>query len=273
MSEAPQTQPPTGGTAQPPEPAKPAKEKWSGQITIADRGVLPRNVEEMEKVAIVFSKSGLVPAAFANNPAAVFTALQLGFELGMRPMQALRSIMVIDGRPTVFGDAMLALCKQSGVFDHQRYKVEWTGKGETRVCAVTVARLGCPPFTATFSLADAKQAGLLGKKGSMYQFWPDRMLRARALAFALREVFTEILMGMYAAEELQDSPKYIDNTAGTPTETAEPNPAQLPQTQTGRLADTLIGAIPAQSVPAPTQTPVTEETAPLAEGTATNGPM
>ena len=47
-------------------------------------------------------------------------AVQLGSEVGLRPMQALQNIAVINGRPAVWGDALPGLCKASPVYDTSR---------------------------------------------------------------------------------------------------------------------------------------------------------
>ena len=54
-----------------------------------------------------------------------------------------------------------------------------------------------------FSMQDAKQAGLTGKQGPWSQY-PRRMLQMRARAFALRDVFADVLRGVHVAEEAQD---------------------------------------------------------------------
>jgi len=75
--------------------------------------------------------------------------------------------------------------------------------GDTAWCKVK--RRGEPEQVRTFSQADAKQAGLAGKSGPWSQY-PKRMRQLRARAFALRDVFPDVLKGMPVAEEVMDLP-------------------------------------------------------------------
>ena len=54
-------------------------------------------------------------------------------------------------------------------------------------------------------MEDAKRAGLYGKQGPWQQY-PKRMLQMRARAWALRDVFPDVLRGVHVAEEAQDLP-------------------------------------------------------------------
>ncbi len=76
-----------------------------------------------------------------------------------------------------------------------------TAEGDTAVCRIK--RNGQPEEVRTFSQADAKAAGLAGKSGPWSQY-PARMRQMRARAFALRDVFADVLKGLAVAEELQD---------------------------------------------------------------------
>jgi hypothetical protein len=133
-------------------------------------------------------------------------------------MQSLQSIAVINGRPTIWGDAALALVQSSPVCEYVREYTEGDGDSLTAVCEVQ--RRGYPqPTVARFSVADAKTAKLWGKRGRDGQDtpWvthPKRMLELRARGFALRNAFADALRGLITAEEAQDYP--------TPATTIEP---------------------------------------------------
>jgi hypothetical protein len=78
------------------------------------------------------------------------------------------------------------------------------GEGDRVVATCTAQRRGYPaPITSTFSVADAKAAGLWGKQGPWSQY-PKRMLAMRARGFALRNAFADVLRGLVTAEEAQD---------------------------------------------------------------------
>lgn len=151
--------------------------------------------------ALTFSKhladSDLVPKDFKGKPANCLIAMQWGAELGLKPLQSLQNLAVINGRPALWGDAVIALVMASPVCEY----VTEDDDGHTAYCRVK--RKGGPEQVRTFSIEDAQKAGLLGKQGPWTQY-PKRMRQMRARAFALRDVFPDVLRGMPVAEELQD---------------------------------------------------------------------
>ncbi|MGE4072698.1 MAG: hypothetical protein AB7E72_16135 [Lysobacterales bacterium] len=157
----------------------------------------PQSIEEAMRFADMMSKSNLVPKDFSGNPGNILVAIQWGMELGLQPMQAMQNIAVINGRPSLWGDAVIALVKSSPACE---YVVEETSD-DAAVCRVK--RHGEPEQSRTFTKADALKAGLLNKQGPWSQY-PKRMLQMRARSWALRDVFPDVLRGMPIAEELQD---------------------------------------------------------------------
>ncbi|MBK3439294.1 recombinase RecT [Pseudomonas sp. MF7448] len=159
----------------------------------------PQNIDEALKFADFLAASDIVPKDFQKKPANILVAVQWGMELGLQPMQAMQSIAVINGRPSLWGDAVIALVRSSPLCEY----VYETDDGETASCRVK--RVGEDEQTRTFSMADAQQAGLKGKQGPWAQY-PKRMRQMRARSFALRDVFPDVLRGMPMAEEVQDIP-------------------------------------------------------------------
>lgn len=153
--------------------------------------------------ALTFSQyladSDLVPKDFKGKPGNCLIAMQWGSELGLKPLQSLQNLAVINGRPALWGDAVIALVMASPVCEY----VTEDDDGETAFCRVK--RKGAPEQVRSFSMDDARKAGLAGKQGPWTQY-PKRMRQMRARAFALRDVFPDVLRGMPIAEELQDIP-------------------------------------------------------------------
>jgi len=180
-----------------------------------------RSWEEIERFAVKAAKSGMVPQAYQNKPDAIVIAVQMGSELGLPPMQALQNIAVIQGRPAVFGDAMPALCRASGVAKSIR---EWSkGDGDALTYYCEAVRKDDPnPVTGKFSVADAKKAGLWGKAGPWTQY-AGRMLQMRARGFCLRDAFPDVLRGLISAEEASDIPFEATGL------TIRPDPEQIMQ--------------------------------------------
>ena len=160
----------------------------------------PRNLEEALKFADIMSKSDLVPKDFKDKPGNILVAIQKGLEIGLSPMAALESIAVINGRASLWGDALLGLVQVSPQYEWHNEAESTPTKG---VCIVK--RKGHEPHRVEFSIEDAKRAGLLGKSGPWQQY-TARMLTLRARAFALRDKFADVLKGLSMAEEALDIP-------------------------------------------------------------------
>lgn len=175
----------------------------------------PQNIEEALKFSDYLAKSTIVPKDFANNPGNILVAIQWGMELGLQPMQAMQSIAVINGRPALWGDAVIALARSSPLCEY----IYEDDDGETATCRVK--RAGEQEQVRTFSMTDAKLAGLAGKSGPWTQY-PKRMRQMRARAFALRDVFPDVLRGMGVAEEVQDIPTERELNEAAPRRAEEP---------------------------------------------------
>lgn len=78
----------------------------------------PQSIDEAIRFAEMMSKSNLVPKDFSGNPGNILVAVQWGMELGLQPMQAMQNIAVINGRPSLWGDAVIALVKASPVCEY-----------------------------------------------------------------------------------------------------------------------------------------------------------
>ena len=137
----------------------------------------------------------------------------------------MQNIAVINGRPSIWGDAMLALVKGSGL-------LEYIAETPTDThCTVKIKRVNEPETTRSFSLEDAKKAGLLGKAGPWTQY-PKRMMQMRARSWALRDAFPDVLKGIYSAEEARDMPAEID--MGKAEEVATEQEAAKPKRKSSR---------------------------------------
>ncbi len=83
--------------------------------------------------------------------------MQWGAQIGLQPLQAMQNIAVINGRPSIWGDAMLALVRSSGLLDFIRE--ELSEDGTKAIC--TVKRKGEEPTVSEFSMEDAKKSRLI----------------------------------------------------------------------------------------------------------------
>lgn len=162
--------------------------------------IVPSTLDEAMTLARAVVASHMAPSGL-ETPEACMIAILHGLEVGLTPLAALQRIAVIDGRPTIWGDAALALVRASGLCTSIRESV--TGsmpEAWTAVCEVQ-RRGDRRPTTRTFSTEDARTAGLWNKPGPWTQY-PRRMLQMRARAFALRDTFADVLGGLYLREEV-----------------------------------------------------------------------
>ena len=167
-------------------------------------GLALATMGEAMQFASMVAKSDFAPKDFKGKPESCLLAIQHGSEVGLSPMQSLQSIAVINGRPTIWGDAALALVQSSPACEYVKEYTE--GDGDQAVAVCEVKRRGYPaPTVSRFGMADAKRAGLAGKSGPWTQY-PARMLAVRARGFALRNAFADALRGLVTAEEAQDYP-------------------------------------------------------------------
>ena len=174
-----------------------------GKLAVNERGISFSSFEDCFRFAKCVIDSGLAPKGF-QTPQAVAVAMQFGAELGLPPMAALQNVAVIQGRPTLWGDAVPGVCQHL----LESYRDEQIGEPntDTQGVRVTVLRKGrADPVVRVFTVADAKKAGLWGKAGPWSQF-PSRMLLMRARTFAYRDAFPDALRGLYTAEEVNDMP-------------------------------------------------------------------
>lgn len=163
----------------------------------------PQNIAEALEIANVMSKSNIVPKDYQGNAGNIVVAIQWGMELGLPPLQAMQNLAVINGRPSLWGDAVIALVRGSGLLEYMREDVT----DDSATCIVK--RKGEPETARSFSKEDAKRAGLSGKQGPWSQY-PKRMMQMRARSWALRDVFPDVIKGIAIAEEAQDMPAERD---------------------------------------------------------------
>jgi hypothetical protein len=172
---------------------------------IADKfdALVPTSMDQLIMLAERVSKSTMIPRDYQGKPADCLVAMSLGLEVGLKPMQALQSICVINNRPGLWGTAARALVMATGqlqsLFETEPAEVDKTGKARCEIVRKGYAEV----FVGEFSLENARKAGLTGKDN--YQKYPGPMLTWRAFHGAARKAFPDVYKGLAAAEEMQDT--------------------------------------------------------------------
>lgn len=178
-------------------------EQPKSQITIADNGLKLTTMDELWRFSKAVVVSGLAPKGMDKVESA-FIAIEMGMELGLPPMTSIQNIASVNGRPAIWGDAQLALVRKSGLLKSMTVEEVGTFPKDDYGWKITVERVGDQiTYSETYTVADAKIAGLWGKSGP-WTTNPKRMLKYRARSFVLRDVFPDVLKGMLSREEAFD---------------------------------------------------------------------
>lgn len=164
-------------------------------LTSPDPTLTTDSLRTMMEAAKRYVDSGLLPAAI-KTPQQALTIMQVGREIGVPPLYALRNIHVIEGKPGCSAELLMALVRRK--YGQSAIRV---GEATNESCTVEYREAGWDGVSSlTFSIEDAKKALLADKP--MWKKYPRAMLRSRAVGEAVRTGFPECIAGLYPAEEL-----------------------------------------------------------------------
>lgn len=168
----------------------------------------PENLREAATLAKYLATSNLVPKAFQNRPQDLLLVLMRGAELGVSAATAIQNAHVIDGKVAFSADLLTGVIKRNADCEYI-YPVESTSEK-----AVVIAkRRGYPePIKAEFNMQMAQKAGLLNKNN--WKTYPADMMIARAKLRAGRQLFEDLLAGLYSQEELESLPRETEAAPG-----------------------------------------------------------
>lgn len=226
---------------------------------ITPRAIVPQDFDQVWRLALAIEASGLAPRDM-DKAEQITVAIMHGLEIGLPPMQSIQRIAVINGRPTLWGDGVMAVVRASGKLETIR---EWMeGEGDNRVAICEAKRRDDPQsIRRAFSVADAKRASLWSKKGP-WQDYPERMMQMRARAFCLRDGFADVMGGFYVREEIED--EIAENARDVTPAQPNADPERVTRTATRPGPPPTVAAIehkPAVEIVQETQrAPVTVET-------------
>lgn len=149
----------------------------------------------MKKQGAELLKSGFIPSSI-KSPEQFLAVILKGRELGLPPMYSCAHIVIIQGKPTMSAEVMLAMIFKNCPGTKIQY-LEVTNEK----CTIKASRPSGEPSTFSFSMADAKAAGLDTKEN--WRKYPRAMLRSRCISELARSLFPDCVAGVsYTAEEL-----------------------------------------------------------------------
>lgn len=188
--------------------------------------IIPQSIEEVFRVSKGVVQSGLAPDALVKGKdeaaaaMAVAVAIMSGAELGLKPMVALRSFTVINGKPALYGDGLINVVRQSGKVAYLRTGCDTRDGQMVGWCEAKRSDTE-EEKRVEFSQADAIRAGLWTDAPKVTKFktgggsyekdndspwfrYPQRMLAWRAAGWCLRELFGDVLGGIRDEFEAQE---------------------------------------------------------------------
>lgn len=194
--------------------------------------------EEISRFADDAARTEMVPRDYRGKPDAIRIAVIWGKEIGLHPMQALRSIAVIGGRPALWGDAVIGLIYASGKME---YLKEWAvGEGDDLTYWFETKRQGNPlPIARSFGVRDAKKAGLWGKQGP-WSSYPQRMLAMRARGWGARDAYPDVLGGLLIDAEAMDTPSHVSVPMVSQETVVAATQAGAPWEMTAEMRDDIV---------------------------------
>lgn len=159
------------------------------------------SVSSMMKLSETLAKSSLIPSALRGKPSDILLIFMMANELGIAPIQAMNGINVIQGKPCISPQLMVALI-------HSKIATAIISIDDSKdgVVTCTMARNDkTPGYTSTWDMDRAKALGLTAKDNWKKQ--PQTMLKWRAIGDAARTVFPDVIMGLYLPEEMESVPE------------------------------------------------------------------
>ena len=177
-------------------------------------------------------------------------ALNMANRMGYDPLMIMQNLYIIEGRPAWSSQFIIAAINACGKFDPLQFEIVnegekeieyvnsyWeNGKKLSAKATVKLENLTCIAWTTDkkgnrlqsdkISMEMAVKEGWYQKNGSKWQTMAGQMLRYRAAAFFGRIYAPEILMGIYAADEIRDFVDVAPEPA--PQQAAQPKQQQLP---------------------------------------------
>ena len=161
------------------------------------------NVDKIVKAATMFAKSSIVPRHLCGKVEDIFAVIVMGNELGIPAMQSINSICMIQGRPCLSTQLMVALVRSKFKTCKITYKMDEVNK--TVTCTVYrdfTPDNNEPDFVSTWNMEKVSAMGLAGR--DQYKKQHMNMMKWRSTSEALRTVFPDALMGLMTTEEFKD---------------------------------------------------------------------
>lgn len=219
---------------------------------------IPANMEDAWRTSELLARASIIPEALRGKPHDVLVAVLTGAELGISPMQALREVYVVKGRPFIASLLRVALIRQSPECLAWQL-IESTPK---RATFRTQRRGDLAPTTMSFTIEEAEAMGLVAQN-PRYRTDPALQLRRRCAGRLIDEVYPDIIRGVGAREDVEEEPEVQATGPATvrqlrhvPSTSAPPSP--VPEVVDAREVTPPPGPPPEEQAEAPATEPTVE---------------
>lgn len=165
---------------------------------------VPRDMDEAWRFAQLLAQSSLIPDVLRGKPHDVLVATVTGAEIGVSPMQALREVHVVKGKPFIASLLRVALVLQSS----ECLLWQLVESTSTRATFKTQRRGSPSPTSMTYTMEDAILAGLPAQN-SRYKTDPALQLRRRCAGRLIDEVYPDVVRGIRAREDMEEEGEEI----------------------------------------------------------------
>lgn len=189
--------------------------------------IIPQDIDQVWRMAGMAVAGKMAPKSlvegkeFADAQAACAIAIMAGAELGLTPLMALRSYAVVNGRPSLWGDGLKAVVRQSGKCEFIR-----TGADQTKGwCEAKRSDTG-EEKRVEFTIEQAKLAKLTTKTGPWTSGYADVMMERRATNRCLNDLFADVLGGIVDQQEALDDGELEATRLVSPP--SPPSPPSVP---------------------------------------------
>lgn len=164
--------------------------------TISDQNEI---IELQKRQFQALVNGGFLPKGCSQSEG--FARIVAGAQMGMKPIQALNGIAMINGHPTLHSDSIPCIVMASGLVAGMKYVFQ--GEEDNMSCTFYVKRKGIEEYQEwTYSMEDAKKAGLLNN--TTWKAHPKKMLFNRARSWCLRNTFPDVIGNIYTKEEIEE---------------------------------------------------------------------
>lgn len=213
------------------------------ELVVGDRvaPIIPRTVEEVARVANAVILANMAPDSYEGRTpeetrSKIMIGIMKGAEVGLAPVTALSTIMIVNKRACIWGDGAVALVQRSGELEYIKEWFEGTEGQDDWTAHCEMKRKGQDEvYKRSFSVADAKRAKLWGNpKKAPWMMYPQRMMQMRARSWCIRDGFADCLAGLSIREEIEDIPApveidkgFLEDAPQIEAETVEPEAKEI----------------------------------------------